>query len=279
MEQSQRTFDEALAGLTDDERRTLSALAVVGKTTVPPEALARLAGVDRAAAAVSGLRRRGLVEDDEQGGESVLGSLADYVRRTESGIETGEKLLDALTTLARADHVGPSEIEAILSLTGWATETGHWRELLTLVQTAESTFAFLERSRDRVALLERGLEAARRLGDRDAEVELLHALGRGGHAGPGGGPDAGRSALARVAVRAGALALVGGVGLAAGYVLPHADAGSTETVPVTATVPVTIVGQGSTIVSLATVTDQQTVTTPPTTVTVITTETPEFSEP
>ena len=279
MEQSQRTFDEALAGLTDDERRTLSALAVVGKTTVPPEALARLAGVDRAAAAVSGLRRRGLVEDDEQGGESVLGSLADYVRRTESGIETGEKLLDALTTLARADHVGPSEIEAILGLTGWAAETGHSRGLLTLVQTAESTFAFLERSRDRVALLERGLEAARRLGDRDAEVELLHELGRGGPAGPGGGPDAGRSALARVAVRAGALALVGGVGLAAGYVLPHADAGSTETVPVTATVPVTIVGQGSTIVSLATVTDQQTVTTPPTTVTVITTETPEFSEP
>jgi hypothetical protein len=267
----QRTLDEALAGLTDDERRTFAALAVVGKTTVPPEALARLAGVDRAAVAVSRLRSRGLVSDDDHAEESALGSLAYYVRHTESGIETGEKLLDALTTLARADGIGSNEIEAILGLSGWAAETGHWRRLLTLVQTAASTLAFLEHSRERVELLERGLEAARRLGDRDAETELRRALSRGASAGPGGSPRAEQSAFARAAARVGALALVGGVGFAVGYVVPHTAADSSETVQVKATVPVTITGQGSTITSLATVTDEKTVELPPTTVTETTT--------
>ncbi|HEY7197759.1 MAG TPA: hypothetical protein VH306_11275 [Gaiellaceae bacterium] len=280
MARSSTSLEQTFAGLTDDEQHALAALAVVGKTTLDPVTVARLAGVDRAAAAVSSLGRRGLIQEDEQGTQSALGSIGEHIRKTEAGIETGERLLDALTTLARADQLGPEEIEAIFGLTGWAAETAHWRGLLELVETAESTFAFLERFRDRVALLERGLEAARQLGDETAEAELLHALGRGRSArddgtqnGPaqGGGSEQGRSAPARIAVRAGALALVGGIGLAAGYVLPHADADTASTIPVTATVPVTLTGPGGTVTSLATITDQQTVTTPPETVTVVTT--------
>src|SRR5262245_40869819 len=83
------------------------------------------------------------------------------IRRVDAHTATADRLLAQAHVLAR----GP-DVDALLGLSEWALRNERWPELLRLVRSTQSAIALVRRVRDWYRLLERGLAAARALGDR-----------------------------------------------------------------------------------------------------------------
>ena len=278
------TAETRISTLTPDERRILTALAVVGQASLSEEELAAVTEPGDVTSTVADLQRRGLVRQDEQQRYSLLGRIGAELRETDQALATGERLAGYLTTLAHAGDLSPARLvqdaEAILGLSEWAAEHEQWNQLLELVQTTQACFSIARRIDQWISLLRGGRAAAQALGDRDAEVQILHQLAtahsvagdaeaaqrslreadevqRRGRP-PSGRPRArdetrlARTAAAetgrrvpRIALWAAGLIAAAGAGLGAGWAVAGSDNGSVG--PTTVEVPVTVTVSGQTI--------------------------------
>ena len=87
------TAETQALGLPPAERQILAALAVVGHASLSADELADLGLVDDVIPLLEDLERRGLVRLDERRGYSVLGAIGEQLRRTDSALASGDRLL------------------------------------------------------------------------------------------------------------------------------------------------------------------------------------------
>jgi hypothetical protein len=271
-----------LAALPESERRILTVLSIVGKAWLSTEELAELAQAEEIAPIIADLRRRGLIETDARERHSLLGTVGEEIRKTNEALETGDRLLKYVETLANGGKLTPERLvddaEAILGLSDWAAETEQWMSVLELVQTVEASFSVAERVEEWMELLQRGWGAARVLRDRGAEIAMLQHLStassRSGDQaaarryaeqaqelqGPGPVPPTPGPAAEQTARSSGAartLLIIGGllataaVGLGAGLLIAGNDSSGGST---TAIIPVTLSLPGQTITTSETTT-------------------------
>ena len=169
-----------MLGLPAAERQILAALAVVGHASLSADELADLGGAPDVIPLLEDLERRGLVRLDERRRYSVVRSIGEQLRRTDSALATGDRLLGHFSTLARRGALTPARLdddaEAILGLAEWAAEAGRFAGLLELVKTLEAVFGIAQRSGQWLTLLERARTAARVLGDRQSEIWSLRQM-------------------------------------------------------------------------------------------------------
>ncbi len=106
--------------------------------------------------------------------------MGEEIRKTDDALSTGEQLLQYVTTLAKGGQLTPERLlddaEAVLGLTEWAAEMRKWEGLLELVKTVQASFEIARRVEEWRTLLDRGLSAARALGDWRSEVWMLRQL-------------------------------------------------------------------------------------------------------
>jgi hypothetical protein len=169
-----------IAELPQAERRALAALAIVGRASLSAEELSALAEVDEIAPLLADLERRGLIRGEGKKRYSTLGRVGEEIRKTDDALSTGEQLLQYVTTLAKGGQLTPERLlddaEAVLGLTEWAAEMRKWEGLLKLVKTVQASFEIARRVEEWRTLLNRGLSAARVLGDWRSEVWMLRQL-------------------------------------------------------------------------------------------------------
>lgn len=163
------------------ERPVLAALAIVGRASLSAEELRELAEVDDVAPLLDDLKRRGLIEGEQQRRYCAAERVGAEIRKTDDALSTGERLLEYVTTLAKGGQLTPERLlddaEAVLGLSEWAAEMQQWEGLLELVKTVQAGFAIAHRLEELLALLERGRTAARALKDWRSEVWVLQQLG------------------------------------------------------------------------------------------------------
>ena len=176
----EHTAETEALGLTAAERQILAALAVVGHASLSADELADLGVTSDVIPLLEDLERRGLIRLDERRRYSVLRGVGEQLRRTDSALTMGDRLLDHFSTLARNGALTPARLdddaEAILGLAAWAAEAGRFPRLLELVKTLEAAFGIAQRSGQWLTLLERARTAARVLGDRQSEIWALRQM-------------------------------------------------------------------------------------------------------
>jgi hypothetical protein len=160
--------DRQLASLSPDQKRALAVLAAVERTTLSPDQLTRLAGVQDAAIVVAQLRALGLVE----GKEPDRFTAVDFVRRSWELAGEAEGVLDRVTTLLEDGNFSREDVDALLGLAEWAAGVGQWERLLRLVQAARLPLEAWRRLDAWIELVQRGQVAAARVGDGAAQVWL-----------------------------------------------------------------------------------------------------------
>ena len=160
--------DRQLASLSPDQKRALAVLAAVERTTLSPDQLTRLTGVQDAAAVVGQLRALGLVEAKKPDRFTAV----DYVRRSWELAGEAEGVLDRVTTLLEDGRFSREDVDALLGLAEWAAGVGQWERLLKLVQAARLPLEAWRRLDAWIELVRRGQVAAQRLGDGAAQVWL-----------------------------------------------------------------------------------------------------------
>jgi len=289
---------DRLESLTPTERQVLAVLAVVGEASLSTREVAALAEVDDVEPVLDELRRRGLVRRDDER-EALAPGLAAKLRHAWDLGDTTDRVLRQFISIAQDGRLTLADLPAILGLSRWAAELGRWTELLRLITLTETVLDVQQRVETWIQIVEQARVAARRLGDREAEVWAEAQLAAAGRAianatraaavattqvtpplGGPGGPD--RTAL--WLKRGLATLLIAGAGFGIGYVATGqaSSAGTTVTVPgTTATGPattVTLPGATSTVAGQTVTLPATTVTLPAETATVVSTETSTTTE-
>jgi DNA-binding MarR family transcriptional regulator len=167
-------------GLSPAARRVLATLAVVGRASLSEAELAALVEVADVAPLIEELERRGLIERDRRERYSVLERIGEPLRKADEATASADRLLQYLTTLAKAGELTPGRLaedaDAILGLSEWAATSGRWATVLELVKGLQACFRIGGRVQEWLALLEHGRSAARALGDTQNEVWMLQQL-------------------------------------------------------------------------------------------------------
>jgi hypothetical protein len=164
-----------LGGLSPAERRALAVLTVAGGAAVPSR-LAALADGDDAAAALVSLERRGLVVGDDRGRFTIPPVLLERLRRGWNVTAAGESLLLRLVALAPMRVVSAEDLGFVLAAARWAVESRRWSAVLRLVRAVGTGANVLARPEEWLELLGYGLDAARAVGDGDAEAWTLEQM-------------------------------------------------------------------------------------------------------
>ena len=171
---------ERLAPLPDEEKRLLSALAVVGGGPVEGAHLAVLADVPDPRPALDGLMARQLVAS--QGPRySVTGHLAALLPSLWDLSPWRERALAFFLPWAEARREDPAallaEAAALRHLLDWAAEAGRGAEAIRLGRLLDGPLAMSGRWGAWALALERARAAAVAMGDRATEGWALHQLG------------------------------------------------------------------------------------------------------
>lgn len=170
----------ALAALSDDEKRALSALAAVGGGPLGSAHLAALLGTGDPAPAVAALLERRLVQAHSPR-YSLAGNLAALVARTWDLSAWRERALGHFIRWVEEHRGEPAavlpEAGVLRGLLDWAAETGRHAEALRLGRALDNALAAGARWGAWQHALERVRAAATALGDRAAEGWALHQLG------------------------------------------------------------------------------------------------------
>ena len=159
-----------VASLTPDERRVLAVLVAVGGAWVTPEQLASLSEIDDVRPVLVELERRGLVRKDERGRRAAVAGLGAQLRRALGVLDTADRVLRQLISIAEDGRLTLDDLDAVLGITGWAAEVGRLTELVQLVEAVQKTLTVTERVEVWLPIVRRAEEAARELGETEAEA-------------------------------------------------------------------------------------------------------------
>jgi hypothetical protein len=253
---------EQLSALSELERDVLAALAVVDKTSLSPAQIEKLLGVADVRQAVSELERRGLLQRDEDDRVAAAPGLRARLSKLWNLVDTGDRLVQQLISIAEDGRLTVDDLGAVLGISEWACRLGRFEQLLRLVHAVQTTVDVVHRTEKWIEILGYAREAARSLGDVEAEAWVEAELRRLARLAGTPARVVPRTSLQSWIVRIVVpVALVGG-GFALATVLDSGtpvDVGAT-----TVTAPARTVRVGGTTVTAA----GTTVTVPPTTLTV-----------
>lgn len=277
---------ESLQSLTEDERRVLAVLAVVGQASLSSGEVAVLAEVDDPRPVLAELQRRGLVrrKDDR---EALAAGLGAKLRRASDLADTAERVLRQFISIAQDGKLTLDDLPAILGISQWAAEAERWSALLRLVRLAETVLDVKQRVEIWIQIVEQARVAARKLGDPEAEAwaeDQLAAAGRTIASAAGAAavattmialPEDASRRQDRTAtwLKLGAATLlIGGAGFGLGYVASGDASSARETVTLPAGT-LTLPGATTTEAGATVTLPAETVTLPAETSTVVSTET------
>ena len=171
---------QALAQRSEVERRVLAALAVARGASVGEEHLNALAGVADARPILESLQRRNLVQSHSPR-YSLTGSLGAALVEEWDLTPLNERALAHFATWAEEQgHASDRVLEesgVILGVLQRSAQEGRWAGILRLGRASEAALAVWGHWGAWDEMLERELEAARRLEDRAAEAWCLHQSG------------------------------------------------------------------------------------------------------
>jgi hypothetical protein len=165
-----------LAELTDDEREVLAALAVLGEAAVSPKQLAALTAVADPRPVLEELERRGFLRREEDERYAAPVTLRDRLQDAWNLIDTGDRVLRQLISIAEDGRLTLSDLDAVLGVSEWACQAGRFAELLRLVRAVRTGVDVYRRVEAWIAIVRRALQAARALRDSDAEAWVEHEL-------------------------------------------------------------------------------------------------------
>jgi hypothetical protein len=166
--------------LAEQERRALAALALVAGVVLPAGIVGTLADLSGAGEALRSLRRRGLVEQDDDRFGLPVCRAEDYRALVLQHLDVGEAVRQVADAVARQTWTGDqalSTAQAALAIARYAAERGQWRAVVRLVDAVEPVLAVAGRWEAWRQALEWGLEGARMTGDAGAEATFSHQLG------------------------------------------------------------------------------------------------------
>ena len=268
-------MDADLASLTPPEREVLAVLAVMGDVALSAEQIAALTSVADPRPILATLEGRGFVEREDDRYRIPPGR-RERLREAWNVVDTGDRVLRQLISIAQDGRLTWSDLDAVLGVSQWACEFGRFQELLRLVKAVQTTVDVVRRIEAWVVIVRRALQAARALGDVDAQAWAEQELAKYGRLEAHESERAGRSLARRSTPRwlapAVAAAAAAGAGLLAGYAIfntPSTGLGATTVSVPPSTVTLggsTITIPGTTVTvpgAVTTVTVTSTVTTSP----------------
>jgi hypothetical protein len=254
---------EQLSTLSELEREVLAALAVVDKTSLSPTQIEKLLGVSDARQAVAELERRGLLQREEDDRVAAAPGLRERLSKLWNVVDTGDHLVQQLISIAEDGRLSVDDLDAVLGVSEWACRLGRFEQLLRLVHAVQTTVDVVHRAEKWIAILGYAREAARSLGDVEAEAWVEAELRRMSTTARTEFPRvSARTPLQGWAIRIVVPLVLVGAGFGLAMVLDRGtpvDVGAT-----TVTAPPRTVSLGGTTVTAA----GTTVTVPPTTLTV-----------
>jgi hypothetical protein len=266
--------DADLASLTPPEREVLAVLAVMGDVALSPEQLAALTSVADPRPILAGLERRGFVERDAADRYRIAAGRRERLREAWNLVDTGDRIVRQLISITEDGRLTWSDLDAVLGVSRWACEFGRFQELLRLVKAVQTTVDVVRRIEAWVVIVRRALQAARALGDVDAQAWAEQELAKYARFDAHESERARRSFGRRGGTRwlaAAAAAAAAGIGLLVGYAI--FDTSSPGLGATTVSVPPSTVTLGGTTTTVpgTTVTVPGAVTTVTVTTTVTTT--------
>jgi DNA-binding MarR family transcriptional regulator len=164
-----------LASLTPPEREVLAVLAVMGGVALSPEQLAALTTVADPRPILASLERQGFVEREDDR-YRIARDREERLREAWNVVDTGDRVLRQLISIAQDGRLTWSDLDAVLGVSQWACEVGRFQELLRLVKTVRTTVDIVRRVEAWITILQRARQAARALGDLDAEAWVEREL-------------------------------------------------------------------------------------------------------
>jgi hypothetical protein len=177
-EQGDSQLEAELRSLDRDTRVVLSVLAVTGRASVSVDELGELAEVSDAERALAELERRGLVVRDDRDRRALPPGARERLKQLLVSVDVVDRVLRGFIQIAEDGRLTLDDLDVAVELTRIAAETGHWAELLQLAEAAETTLSITHRVEEWVEIVERRLEAARVVGDREATVRAEQELDR-----------------------------------------------------------------------------------------------------
>ncbi|MFG2940529.1 choice-of-anchor D domain-containing protein [Streptomyces sp. NPDC048282] len=175
----------SIRGLSGPERSALAVLALVGGVLVTGSWVGAVGDLTYAAQVLVGLHERGLAERPEPDRFGLPVCLTESYREALLGVVSigtaVNGLADWLDNAAQGRANGVWDLlegaEGVVGLLGFAAERQEWEAVVRLAKPAEALLFAARRWDQWRDVLEQGLDAARRTGDRAAEALFAHELG------------------------------------------------------------------------------------------------------
>ena len=177
-EQGDSQLDAELRSLDRDARVVLSVLAVTGRASVSVDELGELTEVSDAKLALAELERRGLAVRDYADRRVLAPGARERLKQLLVSVDVVDRVLRGFIKIAEDGRLTIEDLDVVVELTRIAAETGHWAELLELAEAAETTLSLTRRIEEWIEIVERRLEAAQAVGDRQAAVRAEQELDR-----------------------------------------------------------------------------------------------------
>ncbi len=176
--------------LAEPHRRVLALLAFAGGALLPTDLVGAITDVAETGAILASLRRRGLVEQDDDRFGLPVCHAGDYRAVLLGHLALGEAARVLADWIRRQGPAGP-DVQAVasaaLSIIGYAAERAEWPAVVDLVEAIEPVLALAGRWTAWGDALTKGLAAARRVSNLAAQGQMNHQLGV--HAFVAGHPD------------------------------------------------------------------------------------------
>ena len=166
--------------LAEQERRVLAVLALAGGALLPTELIGAFGDVATIGASMGLLRRRGLVEQEQDRFGLPICHVDAYRELLLQHLQLGGALGTMSDWLLAKDPTSDQARSAIggaVNAIGYAAEHGQWAAVVRLVKVLEPILTLAGRWEAARDVLNQGLVAAQQLGDQPAGAWLSHQLG------------------------------------------------------------------------------------------------------
>jgi tetratricopeptide (TPR) repeat protein len=166
--------------LDEPQRRALALLAFAAGALLPPDLVAAITDLSDTWAILSSLRSRGLAEQDEDRFGLPICHAEDYRDLLLQHLALGDAarvLADWVRQQGSGSHDVQAATDAALAIIGYAAQRAEWSVVVRLAEAIEPVLALAGRWEAWSDVLQRGLAAARLVGDIAIQARIDHQLG------------------------------------------------------------------------------------------------------